>query len=102
MAARPRVPNISVVSINTLPLYASEEELAHAVLGPDRAPEWKSIAALLETRGLPKIDALMGGRYVPAVKAFFDREHGLQDFSPLTPDGFEELGSWKKRRKQPV
>jgi hypothetical protein len=29
---------------------------------------------LLEGRGFPATDHLIGGRYEPAVKAFFDRE----------------------------
>jgi hypothetical protein len=33
----------------------------------------------LETRGLPKIDRLMCGRYVPAVRAFFDHLYGLNN-----------------------
>ena len=35
------------------------------------------MAQMLEERGLPKVDHLMGGRYVPAVRAFFDRLYGL-------------------------
>ena len=51
--------------------------LGTALLGPDRIQEWRQIAPLLEERGLPKVDQLMGGRYVPAVRAFFDRLYGL-------------------------
>ena len=81
-----------------LPLYADESAIAAAVLGSKRAGEWSQIAALLEARGLPKIDALMGGRYVPAVKAFFDKQHGLLNASaPLAPDGAEDLGAWTRK-----
>jgi hypothetical protein len=42
----------------------------------------------------------MGGRYVPAVKRFFDDEYKLTAGSPLAaPDGPEELGSCKPRRR---
>ena len=85
--------------LDNLPLYANEDEIALAVLG-SRASEWRSVAPLLERRGLPKADPLLGGRYVPAVKAFFDREHGIGLDSPLVPDGGEDLGSWKNRRKR--
>ncbi|HEY1474005.1 MAG TPA: hypothetical protein VGF53_07980 [Pseudolabrys sp.] len=91
---------MKIALLENLPLYAGEDEIALAVLGPDRAPEWGAIAPLLERRGLPKPDPLLGGRYVPAIKVFFDREHGIGIDSPLAPDGTEDLGSWKNRRKR--
>lgn len=87
------------VTIDGLPLFASEEALAAAFIGPGKTAEWKQIAALLEGRGLPKIDALMGGRYAPAVRAFFDKEYGLIEKAPrLAPSGVENLGAWKEER----
>jgi hypothetical protein len=87
------------ITLENLPLYADEASIAVAILGRKRTGEWSQIAALLEARGLPKIDDLMGGRYVPAVKAFFDKEHGLTGAaSPLAPDGTEDLGAWKRKR----
>ena len=54
-----------------MPLYPSEAQIARAVLG-DRAKDWKRIAKVLEDKeGLPKINELMGGRFWPAVVAFF-------------------------------
>ena len=89
----------SALTLDQLPLFADDPSIGVALFGPDRAGEWRSIASLLEARGLPKIDALMGGRYVPAVRAFFDRDYGLSGSSaPLAPDGPEELGAWKKRK----
>jgi hypothetical protein len=86
-------------TLDQLPLFADDSSIGAALFGPDRAGEWPSIASLLETRGLPKIDVLMGGRYVPAVRAFFDRDYGLASTAPLTPDGVEELGAWKRKRR---
>jgi hypothetical protein len=60
-----------------LPMFADEAGLAEVFMGPGKGSEWRQSADLLEARGLPKIDALMGGRYKPAVKAFFDNEYGL-------------------------
>jgi hypothetical protein len=45
----------------SLPLFATDEEIGAALLGSDRVVEWMQIAPLLEARGLPKIDDLMGG-----------------------------------------
>jgi hypothetical protein len=86
-------------TLDQLPLFAYDSSIGAALFGSDRAGEWPSIASLLDTRGLPKIDALMGGRYVPAVRAFFDRDYGLASTAPLTPDGVEELGAWKRKRR---
>jgi hypothetical protein len=60
-----------------LPLYPSEDQIAKAVLGPRRAADWKANAVVLERHGLPPIDPLMGGRYWPAVKRYFDDRAGL-------------------------
>ena len=58
-----------------LPLFATDSIISAALLGPDRVREWRQIAPLLEARGLPKVDQLMGGRYWPAVRAFFDHQN---------------------------
>lgn len=64
------------VTFADLPLFASERDIANALMGPGRYSTWRAIAPLLERRGLPTIDGLMGGRYTPAIRAFFDREYG--------------------------
>jgi hypothetical protein len=87
------------LSIELLPLFASDDAIGTALLGADRAQEWRHIAPLLEARGLPKVDHLMGGRYVRAVMAFFDHEYGLDRGGevPLAPDGVENFEKWKAR-----
>ena len=86
-------------TIADLPMFAPDEAIAAVFMGRGKTAEWRQIAALLEGRGLPKIDALMGGRYVPAVKRFFDDEYKLSSGPPLAArDGTEDLGSCKKRK----
>jgi hypothetical protein len=60
------------------------------------------IVTLLEARGFPKIDHLMGGRYVRAVIDFFDNQYGLNrgGASPLAPDGVEDFEKWRQRQKR--
>lgn len=89
----------SLPKLDDLPLFASDDAISEVVMGKGKSAEWKQIAALLERDGLPKINDLMGGRYVPAVKAFFDNDYGLIPAPPQAPDGPERLGSWKNRRK---
>lgn len=81
--------------IEQLPLFATDVEIGEALLGPDRACEWKALAPLYERKGFPKIDPIMGGRYVPAVKAFFDHQHGLGAIVPTASDGTDRPDTWK-------
>jgi hypothetical protein len=74
---------------DTLPLFASDEELGEALLGRDRRSEFHGLAMLHEPDGMPKIDPVWGGRYVPAVKAFFDAHNGLSPAVPFVPNGVE-------------
>jgi len=85
------------VNLDRLPLFASEEQLSAALMGPGKMAEWRQIAPLLERRGLPTVDGLLGGRYVPAIKAFFDRQYGVSEGAPKqSPHMPAELGAWKK------
>lgn len=80
-----------------LSLYATEDEIAAAVCGRNKS-QWPSLAPVLEREGLPQIDPIIGGRYVPAVKAWFDAKNGLGK-SPEAVDGQEEWSGWGKRRR---
>jgi len=87
------------VTLDRLPLFADERSLSEAVLGRGKYTHWRAVVPLLEARGFPKIDGLMGGRYAPAVKAFFDREYRLSDVRPVAlRDGPEDWSEWKKKR----
>lgn len=58
---------------------------------------WRGIARQLEREGLPRVDSLFGGRYWPAVVAFFDARYGVSAVGtigsvvahPGPPDGEE-------------
>jgi hypothetical protein len=87
-------------SLELLPLFATDDVLGAALLGSERVQEWHQMAPLLEARGLPKVDDMMGGRYVPAVRAFFDHQYGLDSGgAPLAPDGVEDFGPWREKQK---
>lgn len=91
-------------TLDNLPLFASEEAIAAAVLGPGKTVEWRGIVRLLENRGFPRIDGLHGGWYVPAIRAFYDAEYCVkQDALPAQElHRPAELVTWKslRRRKQ--
>lgn len=84
--------------LENLPAFASDAEIGKALLGPDRACEWRGIAEILEGRGLPPVDDLMGGRYTPAVRAYFDKEYGLASIAPAAPDGEERPEAWAPKK----
>jgi hypothetical protein len=88
--------------LDSLPLFAADAAIGAMLLGPKRMREWPQIAPLLETRGLPKVDQMMGGRYVPAVIDFFDRQYGLNQGGapPLAPDGVEDFEKWRQKQKR--
>jgi hypothetical protein len=74
--------------------------LSEAVLGCGKYPHWRAVVALLERRGFPTIDGLMGGRYWPAVKAFFDRENNIHRANQVaTPHTPAALGTWKSKTR---
>lgn len=89
-----------------LPLYASDDEIGEAVLGWARKGEFKGLAVLHERQGMPRMSPVWGGRYVPAVKAFFDAQNGLGDRRTLAlaPDGIEgdihRIREQAKRRRK--
>lgn len=88
----------SFVRYNDLPLYASDEELGPAILGPKRAHLWPQVAKVEEKAGLPRIQHLYGGRYTPGIKAFYDRRYRLLE-TQSQPEPNEEEGEsfndWK-------
>ena len=87
-------------SLDKLPLFASEEAISAALLGPGKTVAFRQIVPLLERRGFPTIDGLMGGRYVPAVKAFFDREYRVSGSENVrAPHAPAELGAYHGKRK---
>jgi hypothetical protein len=87
------------LTLTELPLFASDEDIAGALMGPGKGRVFRAIVPLLERRGFPKYDGLMGGRYVPAVKAFFDREYDVSGPAQVSaPHVPARLGaSWKKQ-----
>lgn len=91
-------------TIDRLPLFADEEQISAALLGAGKTPRWRQIVPLLEARGFPTVDAVMGGRYVPAVKAFFDREYKVTAAHQVASrDGPEDLNTpWKRKNARPA
>jgi hypothetical protein len=100
---RPRLfKERDVIGFAVTPLFATDEVIGEALLGARRVKEWRQIAPMLEARGLPRVDPLMGGRYTRALIAFFDHEYGLDHGGDvlLAPDGMENFDKWKAKKNQ--
>lgn len=70
-------------------LFPCEAEIARR-LSQDPG-EWSAKAIVLERDGLPRIDPLMGARYWPAVRNYWDRRYGLSRVEASALDGQENL-----------
>jgi hypothetical protein len=77
------------LTLDSIPQFATDEQIGEVFLGHDRRREFADLAAVHEPRGMPRVDAFWGGRYVPAVRAYLDKLHNLRDVVPMTPDGVE-------------
>lgn len=97
-------PKRHAATLADLPLYADDKAIGAAVLGPERSGEWVAMAPLLENRGLPKIDALHGGRYVPSVARWYEYFNGVTSVAPSAPRGIAkpEALSWRRDQKRPA
>jgi hypothetical protein len=84
-----------------LPLFATDAELATAIVGKARAEKWrKERLPTLERKGFPAVDAFHGGRAVPLVKKFYEGYFGITaGFAMAKADGEERLGQWKSRKQ---
>ena len=70
-------------------LFVTEAQIARRLGQTTR--EWAAKAEVLERHGLPRRDPLIGGRYWPAIVAFFNRRYGVSNVEVSQPDGGENL-----------
>jgi hypothetical protein len=70
-------------------LFPSESEIARRL--SQEPAEWAAKAKVLERDGLPRIDPVMGGRFWPAVVAYWKKRYQISTIEPLQPDGEENL-----------
>jgi hypothetical protein len=87
-----------VTTFADLPLFASDAELAKALLG-GRSKDWPLVVHSLERMGLPPVDPTMRGRYTPAVKSFLDRIYNPSAAVGAAPPGAEKVVPWPNSRR---
>jgi hypothetical protein len=89
-------------ALTGLPLFASDREIAIAVVGKEKASYYtKAVIPMLERQGFPLRDPLHDGRPVPLVMRFYERYWGIASSAAVgRPDGEENLGLWTGRRRR--
>ncbi|WP_419952503.1 hypothetical protein [Methylobacterium sp.] len=88
------------ITFDQLPLFASDREIAEAVVGRDIEKVERLLLSMpkLEACGFPK--RTPDGRYTPAVRDFYDRVHRARPSETATvPRQPQEDGHWKPEKK---
>jgi hypothetical protein len=98
MTAEPRT--VTNAALDRLPLFATDLEIATAIVGKQNASRWKrDVIPALEHKGFPRWDPLHEGRPVPHVKQFYALYLGITaGFTMAPPDGEDRVGMWLGKR----
>ena len=92
-------------ALANLPLFATDAEIATAIVGKNRAERWRKerLATLAAQPGFPPIDPFHNGRAVALVWKFYQHYLHLEERgnSGYAPPGRENRAAWKSSRKRP-
>ncbi|MCJ8051690.1 hypothetical protein GB928_004130 [Shinella curvata] len=88
--------------LSKLPLFATDREIAIAVVGKERASMYvKVVIPALERHGFPQIDPLHDGRPVPLVRKWYNIHMGVDKNYVLQSlqDGKEDWSVWDRSKR---
>ena len=96
----PEPKTVTNAALDKLPLFATDHEIAVAIVGKERAAYFRgAVLPTLERRGFPAVDPLHQGRAVPLVRQFYAAYLGVTaGFAMAKPDGEENI--WVPKRKR--
>jgi hypothetical protein len=96
------MPDDMPLTLAQLPLFASDEEIAVAIVGRSRAAKWakERLPTLASKPGFPPIDPFHGGRPVALVWLFYANYLNLPADGRGLPDGKGQEGEWKRLRRR--
>lgn len=88
--------------LDLLPLFASDLEIAEAIVGKKFAKEWVKtrLPTLAGKPGFPPVDDFHGGRPVPLVRRFYEHYLVLTGRGFEGPSGRAQEGEWKSSRSR--
>lgn len=90
-------------ALDDLPLFATDEQLAEAIVGKKAAKDWmqKRLPTLAGKPGFPPIDEFHGGRPVSLVKRFYNNYLGEASADRAgRPDGAENESAWTRSKRR--
>lgn len=88
--------------LDQLPLFATDLEIAQAIVGKTAAAKWvkERLPTLATLPGFPKVDEFHGGRPVPLVRLFYEEYLGLpRDGAGGLPQGKENPEAWGRKSR---
>lgn len=90
------------LTLDDLPMFASDRQIAEAVVGKDKAENWlrERLPTLAKKPGFPPIDPFHGGRSVKLVARFYDEYLGTASQSGSAPRGVEDVRAWNPSKRR--
>lgn len=100
----PEPKSVTNVALEKLPLFATDQEIAVAIVGKEKAAYFRiAVIPTLERQGFPSKDPLHRGRSVHLVKQFYAAYLGITaGFAMAKPDGAEKRVWLGKRIEQRI
>ena len=91
------------ITFDDLPLFATDEEIARAIVGDARAKEWVKtrLPTLAKKPGFPPIDPFHNGRPTWLIRRFYEQYLGVAGLNskPGPPDGQEDPSAWRTKKR---
>lgn len=86
--------------LDDLPLFATDRQIAEAIVGPDEAEKWlrDRLPTLASKPGFPPTDAFHNGRPVKLVIRFYDEYLKTGENGTSAPRGRMDVTAWKPSR----
>ncbi len=92
---------VSCLTLEDLPMFASDQQIAEAIVGKDNADKWvrERLPTLAKKPGFPPIDAFHGGRPVRLVARFYEDYLGTGG-TATAPRGVADPSQWNSKSKR--
>lgn len=93
--------NLPFKTLDALPLFATDQQIAVAVVGRAKAETWRRrTLPILEARGFPRVDPLHEGRPTALIRKYYDTYLGLNaSYVPTGAAEEEDPDSWLQGRR---